>query len=199
MKKIVNIIQRQQIFHRFVFRIDELKLTHERYDGTMSPEITRLILERGDSVAVLLHDTETDILLLCEQFRAPTLEKDSGWMVEVLAGILESGEEPEECAQREAFEETGYAPRALQRIACVYLSPGGSSERIHLYYAEVSLTDKVGGGGGLVAEAEDIRLIRLPVKEALAQAATGAIRDAKTLIAIQWLELQRSGRNRLSE
>jgi ADP-ribose pyrophosphatase len=199
LKKIVNIIQRQQVFHRFVFRIDELKLRHQRYDGTMSPEITRLILERGDSVAVLLHDPEADAILLCEQFRAATLEKDSGWIVEVPAGILESGEDPEECARREASEETGYAPRALERIACVYLSPGGSTERIHLYYAEVSLADKVGTGGGLVAEGEDIRLIRLPVKEALAQAAAGEIRDAKTLIAIQWLELQRNGRYRLKE
>jgi nudix-type nucleoside diphosphatase (YffH/AdpP family) len=191
-KKIINIIQRRQIFHRFVFRIDELKLQHERYDGTMSPEITRLVLDRGDSVAMLLHDPEKDSILLCEQFRAPTLDKDSGWLVELPAGMLESGEDPAECARRETVEETGYAPRSLRRIACVYLSPGGSSERIHLFYAKVSLADEIGPSGGLTEEGEDIRLIQLPVREALAKAAAGEIQDAKTLIAIQWFELQLS-------
>ena len=191
MKKIINIIQRQQIFHRFVFRIDELKLQHERYDGTMSAEITRLVLDRGDSVAMLLHDPEKDCILFCEQFRAPTLDKDSGWLVEVPAGVLESGEDPAECARRETVEETGYAPRLLRRIACVYLSPGASSERIHLFYAEVSLADQIGAGGGLPEEGEDIRLIQLPVVEALAKATAGEIQDAKTLIAIQWFGLQR--------
>jgi nudix-type nucleoside diphosphatase (YffH/AdpP family) len=191
-KKIIKIIQRQQIFHRFVFRIDELKLQHERYDGTMSAEITRLVFDRGDSVAMLLHDPEKDCLLLCEQFRAPTLDKDSGWLVEVPAGVLESGEDPAECANRETIEETGYAPRLLRRIACVYLSPGASSERIHLFYAEVSLGDQIGTGGGLMEEGEDIRLIQLPVEEAFAKATAGEIQDAKTLIAIQWFGLQRS-------
>ena len=175
-----------------MFRIDELKLQHERYDGTMSREITRLIFERGDSVAMLLHDSEKESILLCEQFRAPTLEKDSGWLVELPAGVLEAGEDPAECANRETMEETGFAPKSLRRIACFYLSPGGSSERIHLYYVEVSLADQIGAGGGLAAEGEDIRLIQLPVKEAFAQAAAGEIHDAKTLIAIQWLELQRA-------
>lgn len=191
MKKIIKIIQRQQIFHRLVFRIEELKLQHERYDGTMSAEITRLVLDRGDSVAMLLHDPEKDSILLCEQFRAPTLDKDSGWLVEVPAGVLESGEDPAECARRETTEETGYAPRSLRGIGCVYLSPGGSSERIHLFYAEISLADQIGAGGGLTKEGEDIRLIQLPVKEAFAKAAAGEIQDAKTLIAIQWFGLQR--------
>lgn len=175
-----------------MFRIDELKLRHECYDGTMSPEITRLVFERGDSVAMLLHDSEKDSILLCEQFRTPTMDKDSGWLVEVPAGVLESGEDPAACARRETIEETGYAPKSLRRIACFYLSPGGSSERIHLFYAEVSLADQIGAGGGLAEEGEDIRLIQLPVKEAFAQAAAGEIHDAKTLIAIQWLGLQRS-------
>lgn len=192
MKRTINIIRRQQVFHRFVFRIDELTLQHERYDGTMSGEISRLVLDRGDSVAILLHDSAKDNILLCEQFRAPTMEKDSGWLVEVPAGILESNEDAEACARRETIEETGYSPRALKKIGCFYLSPGGSSERIHLFYAEVALSDQIGAGGGLAGEGEDIRLIQLPAQEAFAKAAAGEIQDAKTLIAIQWLGLQRS-------
>jgi nudix-type nucleoside diphosphatase (YffH/AdpP family) len=190
MKRTVRVVSRQEIFHRFVFRIDEVKLQHERYDGSMSAEITRLILNRGDSVAMLLHDPENHQLLMCEQFRAPTLDKGPGWLIEVPAGVVETGEDPEECARREAIEETGYSPKTLQRIGCVYLSPGGSSERIHLYYAEVALSDKIAAGGGLLEEGEDIRLILMPVAEALAKAAKGEIEDAKTLIAIQWLALR---------
>lgn len=158
----------------------------------MSAEITRLVFERGDSVAMLLHDPEKDTLLLCEQFRAPTLTNGSGWIVELPAGILEAEEDPEDCARREAIEETGFSPRLLKRIACVYPSPGGCSERIHLYYAQVSLTDRAGKGGGLASENEDIQLIQIPVQDALAQALAGEVRDAKTLIAIQWLGLHRA-------
>jgi len=190
MNRTVNILHREQVFKRFVFRIDELKLQHERFDGTMSAEITRLVLNRGDSVAMLLHDPAKNDLLLCEQFRAPTLDKDTGWLLELPAGVVEDGEDPEECARREAVEETGFSPRKLERIACVYLSPGGSSERIFVYYAEVALSDQIGAGGGLVEEGEDIGLIRMPVEEAIAKARAGEIQDAKTLIGIQWLELR---------
>ena len=80
MNHTVKIIQREQVFKRFVFRIDELKLQHERYDGTMSAEITRLVLNRGDSVAMVLHDPKRNEILMCEQFRAPTIDKDQdGW------------------------------------------------------------------------------------------------------------------------
>jgi ADP-ribose pyrophosphatase len=77
----------------------------------------------------------------------------------------------------------------LTRIGCVYLSPGGSSERIYLFYATVSLGDQVGPGGGVLAEGEDIRLISMTATQAIAKARAGEIQDAKTLIAIQWLEL----------
>ena len=186
----VNILQRQEVFHRFVFRIDEVRLRHERFDGSMSAEITRLIFNRGDSVAMLLHDAERDQILLCEQFRLPACDKGPGWLLEVPAGMIDGDEDPAESARRESLEETGYSPRTLERIGCVYLSPGGSSERIHLFYAEVSLADKIADGGGLVAEGEDIRLVLMPASEAIAKARRGEINDAKTLIALQWLAIR---------
>jgi nudix-type nucleoside diphosphatase (YffH/AdpP family) len=189
MGKIVRILQRREVFHRFVFRIEELTLEYERFDGSMSGTLTRLILDRGDSVAILLHDTDNELILLCEQFRAPTYEGGLGWLVELPAGILETGENAEESARRETLEETGYTVRALEPIASVYLSPGGSSERVHIFHAEVSLADRTAAAGGLAAEQEDIRLISLPRDEAFAKAREGQIFDAKTLIALQWLEL----------
>ena len=191
MSRIVRILGSHEVFHRFVFRIDELTLQHERFDGSMSNEITRLVLNRGDSVALLLTDVENSLVLLCEQFRAPTCAKGSGWLLELPAGMLEAGEDPEECARRETMEEIGYTLRTLRRIATVYLSPGGSSERIHIFHADVSAADAVGAGGGLKEEGEDIRLVRMPIADALSRARKGEIEDAKTLIGLQWLELNK--------
>ncbi|HEY5029273.1 MAG TPA: NUDIX domain-containing protein [Candidatus Angelobacter sp.] len=189
MSRAVKILRRQELFHRFIFRIEEVTLQHELFNGSMSEEITRLILQRGDSVAMLLCDREKQTVLLCEQFRAPTLDQGPGWLIEIPAGTLESGEDAEECARREALEETGFSVKTLRRIACVYLSPGGSSERIHLFYGDVSTADRAGKGGGVVNEGEDIRLIFVPTEEAIAKARSGQILDAKTLIGLQWLDL----------
>jgi ADP-ribose pyrophosphatase len=189
MARIVRLLHRSEVFHRFVFRIEEVTLEFERFDGSMSGPLTRLILNRGDSVAILLHDIERELVFLCEQFRAPTYEGGPGWLIELPAGILETGESPQESARREVLEETGYTVRTLVPIASVYLSPGGSSERVHIFYAEVSLADRSAAGGGLQAEQEDIRLITLPIIDAFSKGREGLILDAKTLIALQWLEL----------
>ena len=182
MDRTVNIIHREEVFRKFVFRIDQVRLRHRRFDGTMSDEITRLVLNRGDSVAMLLHDASRQQILLCEQFRLPAYEKGPGWLLELPAGMIDGDEDPREAARRESVEEVGYSPRTLERIGCVYLSPGGSSERIHLFYAEVSLEDQIAKGGGLVSEGEDIRLVLMPAAEAIRRARVGEIDDAKTMI-----------------
>ncbi|MBL8177835.1 MAG: NUDIX domain-containing protein [Bryobacterales bacterium] len=186
----VEILRREEVFRKF-FRIDEVTLRHQRFDGAMSPEMTRLVLNRGDSVALLLADRARDAILLCEQFRLPTYgPQSSGWIHELPAGVLEPNEDPQECARREALEETGYSVSGMHRIATVYLSPGGSSERIHIFYAEIADGDRIQSGGGLASEHEDIRMVWLPIADARRQCAEGAIADAKTLIAIQWLMLR---------
>ncbi len=187
MDRLVHILERHEIFRKF-FRIDEVTLQHRRFDGSMSAPITRLVLNRGDSVAILPHDPARKLVMLCEQFRLPTYDKGPGWLLEIPAGMLKDGEEPETCARRETLEEIGYAVRALDRIACVYLSPGGSSERIHIFHAAVSINDRESAGGGLPEEGEDIRLVTLSTAEAFALARAGQIADAKTLIALRWLK-----------
>jgi ADP-ribose pyrophosphatase len=194
MDRRVHIIQRQEVFRRSVFRIDEVHLQHERFDGSMSEPISRLVLDRGESVAVLPHDPDKRVVLLCEQFRLPTYEHGPGWLLEIPAGILEPGEDAADCARRETLEETGYAIQALRRIGTFYLSPGGSSERIHLFHGAIAVRDDVAEVAGVRSEGEDIRVVRLPVDEALAQAREGHVHDAKTLIALQWLELHPNGR-----
>src|SRR5690349_5439927 len=101
MARRVRILDRQEVFHRF-FRINEVRLQHERFDGSMTEELTRLVFERGDSVAILLHDPQRQLVLLCEQFRLPAYEHDGpGWLLEIAAGVVERGERPEDCARRE--------------------------------------------------------------------------------------------------
>lgn len=185
----IEILQRKTVFNRFVFRIDELQLRHELYDGSMGAQITRLVLERGDSVAVLPHDPDAGVVLLCEQFRVPTVAQGPGWLAEIPAGVLEEGESSETCARRETLEETGHEIEALTRIATVYPSPGGSSERIHVFYGQIALRPDAPDTAGVANEGEDIRILRLAVDDALAKVRAGELQDAKTVIALQWLEL----------
>ena len=189
MTRHIDISKRKIVFRRSIFCIEELQLRHELFDGKMGTLITRLVLERGDSVAVLPHDPSLDIVLLCEQFRAPTVAKGTGWLVEIPAGILEDDEDIETCARRETWEETGHELADLIPIATVYPSPGGSSERVHVFYGQISLRPDTPHTAGVAQEGEDIRIIHLPVTTALAQLSAGEIQDAKTVIALQWLEL----------
>lgn len=190
MDRRVHIIDRREIFNRFIFRIDELQLQHERFDGSMSPRLTRLVLNRGDSVAVLLHDPALRKVVLCEQFRPPTLKYGPGWLLELPAGMLEPGERVEDCARREVEEETGYSsPTTLGQICTVYPSPGGSSERIHICHAEIAIRDDVPAFAGNAGEGEDVRLVTLHTDDVIAMARQRQILDAKTFIACQWLDL----------
>jgi nudix-type nucleoside diphosphatase (YffH/AdpP family) len=185
MKK-VEIKSKRLIFDDF-FKIQEAILRYQRFDGRMSGEVRRLSFERGDAVAALILNRDSQTVILANQFRYPTYEKGPGWMYEIVAGILEANEQPEEAMRREMLEEVGYNAANLTHISTFYLSPGGSSERIFLYYAEVVNTDRVSRGGGLVSQEEDVQLIELSLPEAWKALASGEIVDAKTIIALMWL------------
>ena len=191
MKKL-EIISCENVFKKYVFEINEFRLRHEKQDGTMSDELVRLVFERGDSAAALIHDTEQDCLLFTNQFRLPTRNVlPSGWLHEITAGMVEQGEEPAHSMRRELLEEIGYAVEDLELICSVFLSPGGSSERVHVFFASVTSKDKQTDGGGVESEGEDIELVSLPVDEMMAKMKNGEIHDAKTLIALQWFAMNR--------
>ena len=121
-----------------VFKVEEAIIEHRKHDGSWSPPLRQLCFERGDSVAALLLNRDTDRRVMINQFRYPTLEKGPGWLDEIVAGSLPASETPEACIVREVREETGYEVENLQQIATFYMSPGGTSERVLLYYGEVS-------------------------------------------------------------
>jgi ADP-ribose pyrophosphatase len=155
----------------------------------MSPLVRRLSLERGDSVAVLVFNQTTDKLILVSQFRYPTYQNQDGWIIEAIAGMVDPGETPEESAQREVQEETGLNIDRFEHITTFYPSPGGSSERIHLFYSEVSGDKaKYQETSGLIGEGEDIKAVEITLTDALERIKSGEIVDAKTIIGIYWLE-----------
>jgi nudix-type nucleoside diphosphatase (YffH/AdpP family) len=187
MKK-VSIERKRYILDDF-FKIEEAYVQFEQFNGEMSPLVRQLTLERGNSVAVLVFNRSTEKLILISQFRYPTYRNNHGWTIETIAGMVDSGETPEEAARRELQEETGLNIDSFEPITAFYPSPGGSSEQIYLYYSEVSGEQaKYEKSGGLLAVGEDIKVIELTLAEALAKIKTGEILDAKTIIGIYWLE-----------
>src|SRR5207247_1097093 len=136
-------------------------------DGSMiEPPFEILSLERGDAVAALIHDVSNNTVVLVEQFRYPTLGKGTGWIFEVVAGMLKSEENPRHAIRREIFEEVGYKITSLKEIATFFVSPGGSSERIVLYYVAVTANNLKAAAGGLASESENIRRHAVPLKTA---------------------------------
>jgi ADP-ribose pyrophosphatase len=195
---------------RDLFRIVRTRLQYRRFDGSLSKPVTRISFERGDSVGVLLHDPQGDAVILVRQFRYPVYARldpsarvDEGaqqaWLLEVLAGILDEGQTIKEVAHRELLEEAGCTIQGdLQPIGAFYVSPGGTSERIHLFLGQVDRRQRIGTGGGVVAEGEDTQVVVLPFDEAMAKVAEGEIQDAKTILALQHLALRRARGDDLS-
>lgn len=185
----VIVRDKRRVFDGF-FKLDEVTVSHQQFDGSMSPEKKLLVFERGDAVAALIFNRDTCQVVLVEQFKVPTLEKgrSSGWIVEVMAGMIRPGETADQAVVRETFEETGYRIKDPEPIATFFSSPGGSSERVFLYYAVVTNADKTGPGGGSRSEGEDIRLVALTPEELFEQLRQGVLDDPKLVIATYHLK-----------
>jgi nudix-type nucleoside diphosphatase (YffH/AdpP family) len=189
----VDIHRHKHLFDDF-FKVDEVVVAHRRYDGALSADERRLVFERGDAVAALLFNSETRTVVLVEQFRAPVLigrrredpATTNGWIAEAVAGTIDPGESTEHAVIREALEETGYQIENPTLIGKFFPSPGGSSERIFLYFARVTDEKKLGKGGGLAGE--DIRVFQIGVDDLFDRLAKGLIEDCKLAIAAYWLQ-----------
>jgi ADP-ribose pyrophosphatase len=174
------------------FRIDVRQFRHERFDGTMSPVLTRELFERGNSVAVLPYDPVADAVVLIRQFLVGA--HYSGLMnapLQVIAGSMDHGTEgAEEVALREAREEAGLVVSGLRKIATYLPSPGGSTEAIALFCALVD-SRGVAGIHGLEEENENIRVEVLPAEEAIRLLDAGEITPSPAVIALHWLARNR--------
>ena len=186
-----------------LFRVIRARLQFRRFDGRLSDPITRINFARGVSVGVLLHDPAEDAVVLVRQFRYPVYASltpaeqvgegaRQAWLLEIVAGVQDAGHTVREIANKELLEEAGYVVKGeLRPIATIYPSPGGTSEHIHLFWAEVDRRQRAAPGGGVPAEGEDIEIVVVPFAEALDRVARGEIRDAKTITALQHLALRK--------
>jgi nudix-type nucleoside diphosphatase (YffH/AdpP family) len=187
-----EIHKQARLFDDF-FKIDEVIVSHQQLDGTMGPDQRRLVVERGDSVAVLLYNRDTDAVVIVDQFKVPSLiarRRDNpttmdGWITETIAGMIAGNETPEEAISRETLEETGYRIKNPELIAKFFSSPGGTSERVFLYFAEIADADRVNKGGGI--DGEDVSVVHRSARELFEQLESKQIEDPKLTIAAYWL------------
>jgi ADP-ribose pyrophosphatase len=188
----IEILAKETPYDGF-FRLDKYRLRHKKHDGAWTRELSREVFVRTAAAAALLWDEKADRVVLVEQFRLPAhLAGRPAWQLEIVAGIIEPGETPEEVARREIREETGLEPiGALVPIHRILPSAGGSIETVHIFLARV---DSSGAGGihGLADEDEDIRVVVLPFEAALARAEAGEIDNGFALLSLWWLAAHRS-------
>lgn len=185
-----EIISREPLYTGF-FRLEKFHVRHRRFAGGWIGPFTREVFVRHEAAVVLLFDPARDVVVMIEQFRAPAVGRvDNPWLLELVAGLLDKDEPAEEVARREAVEEAGCDILALLPIARYMPSPGACDELVHLFVGIID-SEGVGGLHGLPDEHEDIRVHCVPFAEARTLLETGRVNNAATIIALQWLVLNR--------
>lgn len=185
-----ELIERTVAFQGY-FRMARYRFRHSLYRGGQSGEIRREVFERGQAAAVLPYDPVRDEVVLIRQFRAGTFAaRRHPWCWEIVAGMIEEGEAPEDVARREAVEEAAVQILDLVRLYSLVLSPGACSEICDIFLGRIDASG-VGGIHGLEAENEDILVQAMPFAEARALLARDEIDNSAAVIALQWLALHR--------
>lgn len=164
-------------------------LEYQRRDGEWETQI-REIYDRGSGATIIPYDPARGTVLLVRQFRyAAHYSGHEEALIEACAGLLDA-DDPETCIRREAEEELGYRLRDVRFLFSPFMSPGSVTERIWFFAAEYSSDDRVSEGGGHADEGEDIEVLEMPLDDAISAVADGRIVDAKTIILLQYLQLQ---------
>jgi len=186
----VEVIACEPLYKGF-FKCNKYTLKHKLFSGEWSAPIHREFFERGKAAGLLAYDVAKDKVILVEQFRFGAMQgENSPWLFELIAGIIEEGEDAQEVVKREAFEEAGLVIEKCQFMMSYLVSPGGTTETLDLFVANVD-SSNVEGIFGLDEESEDIRVHVVPRAEAYEWIKTGKINNAATIIGLQWLELNR--------
>ncbi|MCL6338990.1 ADP-ribose diphosphatase [Pectobacterium versatile] len=184
----VEIIARETLYDGF-FSLERYRFRHRLFNGGMSGEVSREILERGHAVVLLPYDPVRDEVVLIEQIRIAAYDTSaSPWLFELVAGMIEPGESHEAVARREAEEEAGLRVGRCRPIINYLASPGGTSERLAVMVGEVD-TRTAKGIHGLAEENEDIRVHVVSRKQSYQWVEDGIVDNAASVIALQWLAL----------
>jgi nudix-type nucleoside diphosphatase (YffH/AdpP family) len=164
------------------------RLSFRRSDGAWQ-EQWRETYDRGNGATILLYDIDRRTVVLTRQFRYPAfVNGHDDLLIEAPAGLLDRAE-PEERIRAETEEETGFRLGAARLIFEAFMSPGSVTEKLYFFVAAYDAASRVDAGGGNAEEGEDIGVIELDIDEALRAVATGAIRDGKTIMLLQYAAL----------
>nr|WP_295929705.1 GDP-mannose pyrophosphatase NudK [uncultured Dyadobacter sp.] len=182
-------IESEEVLSDNWYTLRKYTFDYQRTDGSWERQ-SREAYDRGNGATILLYNAEKQTVILTRQFRLPTYTNgnDSGIMIEACAGLLDK-DNPEECIRRETEEETGYQVKSVRKIFEAYMSPGSVTEILYFFVAEYSDDMKVSDGGGCETEQENIEVMEIPFQQATEMVANGEINDAKTIMLIQYAQL----------
>lgn len=174
------------------FTMKQYQFRHKCFDGSWSDIVKREIFERGHAVGVLPYDPILNEFVLIEQVRIGALATSSSpWLIEIIAGMIDEGETEEGVCHRESLEEAGIELTELTKAVSYLSSPGGTTERLHIYVAKTDAS-KAHGIHGLASESEDIKVHRIKESTALEWLENGHIDNAAAIIALQWFFMHKT-------
>lgn len=183
-------IEKTEILSDNWYTLKKITFNIKKENGDTETQ-SREAYDRGNGAVILLYNTHTKNVILTKQFRLPTYINGNpdGMLIEACAGLLDN-DNPEDCVKRETEEETGYKISKVEKIFEAYMSPGSVTEILHFFIAEYSDDMKINDGGGLEEEGESIEVLQLPFDETLSMIDNGEIKDAKTIMLLQYLRLK---------
>ncbi len=164
---------------------------YHKEDGSWETQ-QRESYDRGNGAAILLYNSVKKTVILTRQFRMPTYvnRNASGMMIEVCAGVLDDLD-PVSCIKKEVEEETGFRVEHVEKVFEAYMSPGAVTEILHFFIAAYDDSMKISKGGGVTEETENIEVLELPISEAIQMIKKGSIKDAKTILLLQYAQIQK--------
>lgn len=183
-------IEKTEILSENWYTLKKVTFNIQKKDGTVEQQ-SREAYDRGNGAVILLYNKDSEKVILTRQFRLPTFinGNPSGMLIEACAGLLDN-DNPEECIKRETEEETGYKISKVEKIFEAYMSPGSVTEILHFFIAEYSTEMKITNGGGLDEEGENIEVLELSFDKTLEMIDSGEIKDAKTIMLLQYLRIK---------
>ncbi|MDT0607083.1 NUDIX domain-containing protein [Croceitalea rosinachiae] len=172
------------------YTLNKYSFEYLKEDGTWEIQ-HREAYDRGNGAVILLYNKGKRTVVLTRQFRMPTYVNgnEDGMMIEACAGILEKGN-AEETIKMEVEEETGYQIEKVQKVFESYMSPGSVTEILYFFIGEYESKMKVSEGGGADDETENIEVLEMTFEDALQMMTNGQIKDAKTIMLLQWAQIQ---------
>lgn len=186
-------IRRREVLSESWYKLEKVSFEQTGHDGQVQSQ-EREVYHNGPGAAVLPIDRVRRTVLLVRQLRIPALVNGDGPMlIEACAGMVEEGDDPSETVRKEAEQETGYRLHGVRHLCTLYMSPGASAEKLHLFAAEYDSGGKVSAGGGEASEGERIEVLEVPLAQAWDMVERGEIVDAKTVILLQHARLNEPG------